>query len=283
MIDDDIASRVASAYEKVVAPDALTQVLRRGNRLRRARRVRRAGTAAGAVTLTTVMAVSGLPSAGAPSAFASWTARPTVPTAEQARQIVEDCRAQLRESEAHGGWQRGVSGPGLDGSPGVLDVRGEYAIAIWDDGRGTSQCERWLDDEGRPRTEDGEPVGGVLTTSPVSDHRLPETPGGAVLSVEEVGGTGSRKDRGVVVQGWVGEGVTRVALTAPGLDVEASVDHGMFAAFWPQADLPSEDPSLYIDDVVRGTVTAYDATDRVLATVPFATLPHGPTGFAPFP
>lgn len=269
MIDNYIAIRVASAYDEVTAPDALPQVLRRGNRLRRARRVRRAGTVIGVVSLTTVIAVSGLPTAGAPSAFASWTARPTIATADQADRIVASCRAQQRRAEPSEGWTLGPAGPGLAASPDVLDVRGQYAIAVWDDGSGTSRCERWLDDAGRPRTEGGEPVGGSLSTTTHSEHRLPAATGGAVLSVEEVNGTGSRRDRGLVVQGWVGGEVTRVELTSKGRNIEASLNHGMFVAFWPVADTPT-DLFFFDPDVVTGTATAYDATNRVLAVVPFA-------------
>lgn len=279
MIDEDIAIHLAYAYDEVTAPDALPQVLRRGNRLRRARRVRRAGTVIGAVSLTTVIAVSGLPTAGAPSAFASWTARPTIATADQTAQIVASCRTQLRQAKATDGWKLGPAGPVLASSPDVLDIRGKYAIALWDNGTGTSRCERWLDDGGRPRTGGGEPVGGSLNTTSPSKHRLPAAPGGAAFSIEEVTGTGSRKDRGLVVQGWLGADVTRVELTVPGRNIEASVNHGMFAAFWPVAAAPT-DHFFFVPDVVKGTATAYDANDRVLAVVPFASPALGPMGFS---
>lgn len=177
---------------------------------------------------------------GGGPAFASWTPKPALLTATAGSEAAATCRAALGApdqgerlviAERRGGWTYVlIAGPKAEGSCLMPDeLVGDWVPA--------------------DRREKG--FFGSYTTDPVEaptparDHIVEfESTAG---SVPAPGLWPFDNDDGwfSLVEGYVGSDVTGVTVHTPvGTDVEASVAHGRFAAWWPSDQPSSENPEL---------------------------------------
>lgn len=190
------------------------------------------------------------------SAFASWTPKPEPLTAAGATEAATTCRAALEASdqgeqvviaERRGGWTYVlIAGP-----------KAEAACLMPDDLVGHQDPEDNRN-EGFFGTYDTDPV---EAPSPARD-RIVETDSMAG-SVPTPGLWPFSNDEGWFswVRGYAGSGVTGVTVHTPvGTDVEASVAHGRFAAWWPSPQPSSEHPEVM--GAWTYTVTLADGSTR---------------------
>lgn len=204
--------------------------------------------AAAAVTLSTTL------SGG--TAFADWTPRPTALPAPTAAAAATTCRSiqQMRDQdprvvigERRGGWTYVLlAGPGEEGS-----------CLMPDDLVGTSAVK-------------ARRSGGFFGHYDPNPPKAPTPARDSLIETESVGGAVSVPGRlhvGTVdgwfmyVTGYAGRNVTRVTVDPPaGPDVEASLENGRYAAWWPAGEARGDNPSMSED--WGYTVTLTDGTTR---------------------
>jgi hypothetical protein len=190
---------------------------------------------------------------GGGSAFATWTPTPEPLTATAAAEAATTCRAELAmpdhgepvvSAERRGEWTYLlIAGPNAEAAC-LMRLTGDYHVADRKSGFFGSY--------------DPDPVGAPTLAS----DRMVETES-MEGSVSVRGRLPFTTDDGWFnwVQGYVGSDVTGVTVHPPtGPDVEASVDGGRFAAWWPSEPPSSDNPA-----VMEGwtyTVTLADGSTR---------------------
>lgn len=212
-----------------------------GPRRRRRRMLAPVGLAGAAAAVPAMLLAGG-------SAFASWTPTPEPLAAEAASSAASTCRARMHVSdqaarvlvaERRGGWTYVlISGPeeeaaclmpndlvGQDPSDGDADMFGHGGVKDWED------------------------------STPARD-RIDETSSGSGSTAQGWFTTGWFN----YAEGYVGSKVTGVTVhTSSGHDVEASVDGGRFAAWWPGVQQSSDNPD---GETWTYTVTLADGSSR---------------------
>ena len=217
---------------------------------RRARAVPRALLlVAAAAAQAAVVSVTGVLGGG--TAYASWTARPTLlPSSEQA-EVAQECREELARG-ADGAWGTPSAAQLLGTDLVLADTRGDYSYVVLSGGDGLeATC---LVERGRflglmPRG--GSMAGSYAFVTP------PSPQAGTIVGTGLMA-MGGAEGSAWSTEGHVGAGVAAVTvLTESGLEVETTVTNGRFAAWWPDRGT--------IDDVgglaqVRYVVTLADGT-----------------------
>jgi hypothetical protein len=204
---------------------------------RRAPRLALAGgvTAAVAGLVLTVPLVT-----GGEEAFAGWSPVPVELTGAERDAAVTACTAlQAEDGEL-------AADPGAAADPLVVEARGGWTYVLYrvgTAGGGSLEGSCLMPDEVLDDPEPG--TGGFFgSLGPAADSGAAPRRGDAV--VEDASGLGEVDD-GVFgyASGRVGADVARVVVTlADGREVEASVEAGRWAAWWPAGDDGARDPSV---------------------------------------
>lgn len=233
MTEPALREQLHQAYADVHLQDPIEVVLRRGRRLRRARRAPLLGAATALVAGALVV---GLPGAAPPSAFAAWTPTARALTPSDASAIATSCQEGTRPLP-----------------PEVIaDARGDFAFTLFTDGTRAVSCGRYHHD-GLWR-EGGSSSGEVTQRQHVLSGATP-------VSLEEAGDLTIRDDHAASVWGWASTRVARIVVTADGHTTQATIDAGVFAAWWPHTGPNS----------TGGHLTAYDSAGTPLRTITFST------------
>jgi hypothetical protein len=227
-LTDDELECADATFARIVSTPHLDHVPQKSHRARRRRSLAVVGLVGAAGAAVPVLLVSG------GSAFGSWTPKPEPLVGAAVAEAATTCRAALEVpdrgervviAERRGGWTYVlIAGPKAEG-----------ACLMPDDLVGHQD----------PAEHKKEGFFGGYTTDPVEAPTLARD-----RIVETASMDGSVPTRHLwffrngegwftSVQGYVGSGVTGVTVHPPvGPDVEASVAHGRFAAWWP-SDQPS--------------------------------------------
>jgi hypothetical protein len=184
---------------------------------------------------------------GGGSAFASWTPTPEPLTPAQTAAAAATCRADL-------GMPASVE------ATLVAERRGEWTYVLMSQPKAESTCLM------RNNLVGQDPAGHEVFGSHDTDPG--KAPTVARDRIVETGSTAAGTDEGWFRKGWltwaygyVGSDVTGVTVHTPlGFDVEASVDNGRFAAWWP-SDPPSSE-NLEVMGAWSYTVTLADGSMR---------------------
>ena len=252
VLTDEELERADATFARILATPSHDQVPAETDRprRRRSRLLLPVGLVGAAGAAVSALLLSG------GSAFASWTPKPEPLTAAAVSGAAATCRAALEApdrgervvmAERRGGWTYVlIAGPQAEG-----------ACLMPDDLVGNQD----------PANHKGEGFFGGYTTDPVeaptpARDRIVETEN-MVGSVPTSGLWLFKNEEGWFssVQGYVGSDVTGVTVHTPmGADVEASVAHGRFAAWWP-SDQPSSE-NLDVMEAWTYTVTLVDGSTR---------------------
>jgi hypothetical protein len=199
-------------------------------------------------------AVTALLLSGGP-AFASWTPKPGPLTGAAATAAATTCRAALEA-------------PDQGGPVVIAERRGEWTYVLIAGPKVKASCLMSNDLIGRENPADHE-VGffGDYSTDPVE---APTMARDRIVQTDSTGGSVSTPGRWPFttdeewvswVQGYVGSDVTGVTVHPPvGPDVEASVDSGRFAAWWPGGEVRGDNPG--VGGAWTYTVTLADGSTR---------------------
>ncbi|WP_418060966.1 hypothetical protein [Pimelobacter simplex] len=224
--------RADAAFARIVAtpPDAPVPVEPdRPHRRRRRRRIRnRLLVAAGLAGAVGVAGPALLLGGG--SAYGTWTPKPEPLTAAAAIEAGATCRAALAV-------------PDRGERVALAERRGTWTYVLLTGPRGEAACvmPEALVASGRP--DDRERSKGFLGTYTPDPSAPPVL---APDGFDEDSAMDSSTDEGWLVwtSGHVGSGVTGVTVhTSTGLDIEASVAGGRYAAWWPSVEPSSAHPS----------------------------------------
>lgn len=185
---------------------------------------------------------------GGGSAFASWTPTPEPLTPARTAAAAATCRADL-----------GI--PDRGGQALIAERRGTWTYVLVSDPKAEGSCLMRNDVVGQDPTGH-EVFGDYYDTDPA------KAPTVARDRIAEIGNTQASTDQGWLREAWltwtygyVGSDVTGVTVHTPlGFDVEASVDNGRFAAWWP-SDPPSSE-NLDVMGPWSYTVTLVDGSTR---------------------
>jgi len=174
--------------------------------------------ALGAVTAALVLSLAG---AGAPSAFAGWSADPTTPTSGQVQAAESHCLK---------------SNPQLaSATPTLVDTRGPYTVLVYGaSGPGGAGCVMTPSAQGLHQNPDF-PLGDLTNATAVApDAIVPLTGVLAFAGPYAPTATEQLTVQLILSVGRVGTDVTGVTLMlADGTRVEATVTNGWYAAWWP--------------------------------------------------
>ncbi|MEO5710160.1 MAG: hypothetical protein ABIQ59_10095 [Nocardioidaceae bacterium] len=193
---------------------------------------------------------------GGGSAFASWTPKPEPLTGVAATEAATTCRAALSVPDQG---ERVVS----------AERRGEWTYVLIAGPQAEGACLMRDDLGGHQDLADhkGEGFFGTYDTDPV---QAPPLARDRIVETESMEGNvptsgfwpfSSGEKRFSWVRGYVGSDVTGVTVHPPaGPDVEASVAHGRFAAWWPSDHPGSENPEVM--GAWTYTVTLADGSTR---------------------
>lgn len=181
------------------------------------------------------------------SAFASWTPTPEPLTAAKTSAAAATCRADFAI-------------PASGEAALVAERRGEWTYVLISEPKAEATCLMRNDLVGQDPA--GHEVFGNYDTHPG------KAPTVARDRIVETGSMAGGTDEGWFRKGWltwtygyVGSDVTGVTVHTPlGFDVEASVDNGRFAAWWPSAQPSSE--NLEVMGAWSYTVTLADGSTR---------------------
>ncbi len=249
-LTDAELERADATFTRILATPRDDQVPEESDRPRRRRSVVLVGLvgAAGAASLALLL--------GGGSAFASWTAKPEPLTAVAATRAAATCRAAL---DAPDQGERVVS----------AERRGEWTYVLIAGPQAEGACLMRDDFIGHQSPADRRARGffGSYDTDPV---RAPTLARDRIVETESTVGSvptagfwplSSDEEWFSWVQGYVGSDVTGVTVHPPaGPDVEASVGHGRFAAWWPSAHPSSKNPEVM--GAWTYTVTLADGSTR---------------------
>ena len=232
MTEPALREQLHHAYADVHLHAPLRDVLRRGGRQRRTRRA----PLLGGVTAVAAL-VLGLPGASTPSAFAAWTSTPRTLTRADTTAIAVSCQHGIR--------------PVLPAA--ISDARGDFAFTLFTDGTRALSCGRYHHD-GFWRE------GGISFSAQVT-QRQQVLDGTSPVSLEGAGDLTVHDDHAASVWGWVSTRATRIVVSADGHTTQATVQDGVFAAWWPHDGSTS----------TGGHLTAYDNAGTPLRTITFST------------
>jgi hypothetical protein len=173
------------------------------------------------------------------SAYGSWTPTPEPLTATDAGAAVATCRAAL-----------GV--PDQKIRDLITERRGEWTYVLIAGSEGEGACLMPNDLVGQDAAADRGAFFG--TYDPATD--VVDAPTLARDRIVEIGSMEGSTDEGWFswTHGYVGRDVTGVTVHPPsGPDVEASVDGGRFAAWWPEANPGATEASTYTVSLADGS------------------------------
>lgn len=199
-------------------------------------------TASLAIAATTAGAFVLAQSVGAPSAYASWTAKPRAATADEVLKWGQDCLSMSR------------GGP-RDYAVRLVEMRGKFAYTVLTAPDGfEATCLMADNGPGQPVTGGG--FMGSLTAEPQPD-------GLATNSVRSV--TNEGDDTEYEVTGKAGPEVAAVSFQVNGTEVHATLKDGYFAAWWPGSTSvlptwgpPNPDVTVTLQDGTRHTRAIQD-------------------------
>ena len=189
--------------------------------------------AAGAATAAVLLAFAG---AGAPNAFAGWTAAPTRPVSNETTAALGQCTSRLAGA---GGSQSGIPTGGW--RPLLTDTRGPFTAMILQSGSASATC---LTGPSFTTTaaNNAQPGGATQhtlsagTSSPpptVSIMGLGSSSTGPISQASQSRFTTDHQPY-TLVQGQVAADVTEVTLVlSDASNVQATVSNGSFVAWWP--------------------------------------------------
>ena len=231
---------------------------------RRARAVPRAVLlVAAAAAVAAVVSVTGVLGGG--TAYASWTARPTLlPSSEQA-EVAQKCREELAGG-ADGAWGTPTAARLLGTDLVLADTRGDYSYVVLSGADGLeATC---LVERGRflgiiPRAGSMAGSYGFLTPPAPADDR---SVGTGLMAM------GGAEGSAWSTEGHVGADVARVTvITDSGTEVETTVTNGRFAAWWPDRETIDDTGGLaqvrYVVTLTNGSVLPARTYDEI-APVP---------------
>lgn len=199
-------------------------------------------TASLAIAATTAGAFVLVQSVGAPSAYASWTAKPRAATADETLTWGQQCVSMSR------------GGP-RDYAVRLVEMRGKFAYTVLTAPDGfEATCLMADNGPGQPVTGGG--FMGSLTAEPQPD-------GLATNSVRSV--TNEGDDTEYEVTGKAGPEVAAVSFHVNGTEVHATLKDGYFAAWWPDLTSilptwgpPNPDVTVTLQDGTRHTRAIQD-------------------------
>lgn len=249
-LTDEERERADATFARVVAAPLPDHVAQEPERRRRRRRL---------LVPVGVLAAAGVAAPGlllgGGSAFATWTPTPEPLTGAAMARAVTTCRTIF-------------SLPDQGERVMIAEGRGEWTYVLLASPQTEAGClmPDGLLDQQDPVGHTREGFVGHHESTPVEIPDLP--PDG----IQGTGGAGSVPTNGLwnfgddeewihSVEGYVGSDVTAVTVhTSHGVDVEASVANGRFAAWWPTAKRTSENPE--IDGRWTYTLTLADGSRR---------------------
>ncbi|WP_028660523.1 hypothetical protein [Nocardioides insulae] len=241
VLTDEERRHADAAYDRIVATPHGVGPAAGGPRRRRWRLWVPLGLAAAAAAAIPALVL------GAGSAFASWTPTPEPLAPAEATAAAAACRAGL-------GMPAGPT-PTL-----VAERRGDWTYVLISEPDAEGSCLMPNDLVGQDDS-DHEVIGSY-------DPDPGKAPTLAPDRIDETGSMASSTDEGWFRKGWltwthgyVGSDVTALTVHTPlGFDVEASVEDGRFAAWWP-SDQPSSE-NLEVMEAWDYTVTLADGSTR---------------------
>jgi hypothetical protein len=196
--------------------------------------------AVGASSGAVLLAFAG---AGAPSAFAGWSAAPTRPANGETSGALASCTSRLGES-AQG--QSGI--PATGWQPVLTDTRGPFTAMILKSGSATASC---VDGPSFTSTaasatltggasEHVMSVGSATGSAPASVSALRPGRAGPISEASDEQLTTDGGQTYTFVEGQVASGVTSVTLVlSDGSTVQATVASQSFVAWWPGRAAPT--------------------------------------------
>jgi hypothetical protein len=216
--------RADKAFARIVATqeEDRSLVARGPARRRRSRVLMPAGLLAAAGSAAAALVFGGS------SALASWTPTPETLTSTETSAAADTCRADL--------------GVPLSEAASVAERRGDWTYVLVSGASGEGTCLMRNSVAGQDPT--GHEVFGDFDTDP----RTPTSV--ARDGILEAGSSVASVDDGLFHEDWltwtygyVGADVTGITVHTPqGVDVEASVENGRFAAWWPSQKPSSKNP-----------------------------------------
>lgn len=230
-----LREQLQEAFDQLELHDPVERVMRRGNRVRRARRAPLIAAAAAAAGVGFVL----FPGLSSPSAFAGWDSTPHQLSATDSAAVRASCQQDSREPLP---------------PAAVVDARGDYVYTVYTDGVTAVDCSRYRSAGGW--LEGGAGREKVSQTRKVAAASRP-------ITVEAVTHLTLHQAQASGAWGWVSPAVASVKITADGYVTNATINQGVFAAWWPHEHSAR----------TGGTVAAYDKTGTRIATIPLA--PNG--------
>lgn len=250
VLTDAERDRAEATFARILAAPSDRRVPEQSKRPRRTRLLAAVGIVAAAGA-----AVAAVPSLllGGGSAFASWTPTPEPLTGAAAAKAATTCRSALGMpdevdqtviTERRGGWT--------------------YVLLAGSDSEGACLMPEGLPDQ-QARTREGL-IGhyGLRTVQPphLAADDVVGYGGTSSLATDGFWNFGADEEWIHSVEGYVGSDVIGVTVhTSLGIDVEASVADGRFAAWWPSPKASSENVEK-VDGPWTYTVTLADGTTR---------------------
>jgi hypothetical protein len=240
-LSEDERTRADATFSRIVsAPDHVPLPVEPA-RPRRSRLLRRLLVAAGVAGATGV-AASTLLLGG--TAYGSWTPKPEPLAAHAATTAAASCRAALDVPD-HGEQVL------------VAERRGDWTYVLVGGPHTEAACLLPDDLVGRPSADfEGKFFGQYDGDAPPAPQVAPDR----ILETMTLSG---RTDEGLFnwAEGYVGRDVVGVTVHTPtGLEVEASVARGRFAAWWPAGEARADNPEFA--DAPTFTVTLADGSTR---------------------
>ena len=247
-LTEDEGHRAAAARDRIVATPNVdhVRVPERRNRHRRSALVAVAIAATAAVAVPTLI--------GGGSAFASWTATPEPLSGSTATAAATTCRSAL-----------GIDDQGAQAV--ISEMRGKWTYVLVEGPAGEGACLMPEDRVGA--SSDAARKNGFFGTYDTDPPEAPIPARDGLIEAESMGGAVSLPGRLPFtstegwfswVNGYVGGDVTGVTVHPPvGPDVEATVSHGRFSAWWP-GEVRGDDPGA--GEAWTYTVTLTDGTSR---------------------
>lgn len=247
-LTEDERHRAAATRDRIMATPSEGHV-----RIEPERKKRHRGRALVAVAIAATAAVAVPTLIGGGSAFASWTATPEPLSRSAATAAASTCRAAL-----------GIDDQGAQAV--ISEMRGNWTYVLLEGPAGEGAC---MLPDGHANRKDG--FFGNYNTDP------PEAPTPARDGIDETWnmegsvtvpgrlGIGSSEEWFSWVNGYVGSDVAGVTVHPPvGPDVEATVSHGRFSAWWPGEPPSSDNPAVgkgwtYTVTLADGTTQRADA------------------------
>ncbi|MBW9207553.1 hypothetical protein KV097_16570 [Mumia sp. zg.B17] len=228
---DDTFTRIVTSPTAVPPAKEPTWLRRRWRRLLPIGALAAAGTAAAALAL------------GGGSAFASWTSKPEPLTATESAAAADTCRAKLAFNAKRSGRPRPAMATTSANQNVLAERRGGWTYVFITAPSGEATClmrnaaagEDPADHKIYANIEESTP------TPPLHPRQLDETGNSDVVTDEGW----FRKGYLVWIYGYVGKDVKAVTVRTPiGTDVEATVENGRFAAWWPSEAPSSKHPEV---------------------------------------